>query len=227
MSFAALQHSRPRGSTSHGFCLPAMFRPQGLATLSTVYSPQGPVGSVSRQRRSWASPFGACPPRRYPHVAAREHPPTVLASVETDAEAPARPPGPRFLGFDPPASSCRAGLCLARRHAEAPLGFSLPGHSGDGLVPDFAGTPHTRLAISCTKPEAACASEYQSTVAWSDPLGMQALCHGPNSPLRVSAPLELPTIRAPDVPGYGFTSRRPDIADRGQRSLERLAPCRS
>jgi hypothetical protein len=152
MSFAALQHFRPRGSTSRGFCLPAMFRPQGLVTLSTVYSPQGPVGSVSRQRRSWASPFGACPPRRYPSVAAREHPHTVLTSVETGAEAPARPAGPRFLGFYPPASPCRPGACLARRHAEAPLGFSLPGHSGDRLVPDFAGTPLTRLAIHGRSP---------------------------------------------------------------------------
>jgi hypothetical protein len=37
----------------------ATFRPQGLATLSTVFSLGALVGSVSRRQRSWASPFEA------------------------------------------------------------------------------------------------------------------------------------------------------------------------
>jgi hypothetical protein len=59
MSFAALQHIKHRRSTRHGLCLPATFRPQGLATLSTVYSLRSPAGSISRRRHSWAFPFGA------------------------------------------------------------------------------------------------------------------------------------------------------------------------
>jgi hypothetical protein len=227
MSFAALQHFRPRGSTSRGFCLPAMFRPQGLVTLSTVYSPQGPVGSVSRQRRSWASPFGACPPRRYPSVAAREHPHTVLTSVETGAEAPARPAGPRFLGFYPPASPCRPGACLARRHAEAPLGFSLPGHSGDRLVPDFAGTPLTRLAIPWTKStQPAPQSIGQLSLGPIQPATQAPPC-GPHSPLRVPAPLRSQrfkrlTFRAMCSP-HAARALLPVVGDLWNRP----APCRS
>jgi hypothetical protein len=59
MSFLALQHIKPRRSTWHERCLLAMFRPQGLATLSTTYSLRGPAGFVSHRRRSWASPFEA------------------------------------------------------------------------------------------------------------------------------------------------------------------------
>ncbi len=42
----------------------ATFRPQGLATLSTVSSLGALVGSVSRRQRSWASPFEVSLPAR-------------------------------------------------------------------------------------------------------------------------------------------------------------------
>jgi hypothetical protein len=63
LSFASLQHIRERRSTRPGLCLPATFRPQGLATLSTACSLRTRAGSVSRRRRSWDSPFGAFPSR--------------------------------------------------------------------------------------------------------------------------------------------------------------------
>jgi hypothetical protein len=66
MGFASLQHLRNRRSTSRGLCLPATFRPQGLATLSTACSLRDPAGFVSRRRRSWDSPFGAFPSRAVP-----------------------------------------------------------------------------------------------------------------------------------------------------------------
>jgi len=63
LSFASLQHIRERRSTSHGLCLPATFRPQGLVTLSTASSLRTRAGFVSRRQRSWDSPFEAFPSR--------------------------------------------------------------------------------------------------------------------------------------------------------------------
>jgi hypothetical protein len=63
LSFASLQHIRERRSTPHGLCLPATFRPQGLATLSTAYSLRTRAGSISHRQRSWDSPFEAFPSR--------------------------------------------------------------------------------------------------------------------------------------------------------------------
>ncbi len=58
--FLAPWHDRSARSGSHGLCLPATFRPQGLVTLSTVYSLAGPAGIESRQRPG-SSPFAASP----------------------------------------------------------------------------------------------------------------------------------------------------------------------
>jgi len=41
---------------------------------------------------------------------------------------------PRFLGANPPESPWRSDMCLARRALAAPLGFTLPGHAGEGLA---------------------------------------------------------------------------------------------
>jgi hypothetical protein len=38
--------SSHEGPLSRELCLPATFRPQGLVTLSTVYSPRGRAGSI-------------------------------------------------------------------------------------------------------------------------------------------------------------------------------------
>jgi hypothetical protein len=55
LSWASLPFStcRTRGSTYRGFTSPASFRPQGLATLSTVFSPRVRAGPVSCRQRSW------------------------------------------------------------------------------------------------------------------------------------------------------------------------------
>jgi hypothetical protein len=56
---------RPNGTSQparfglRGLCLPATFRPQGLATLSTAYSLAGFVECRSTRQRHRGSPFGA------------------------------------------------------------------------------------------------------------------------------------------------------------------------
>jgi hypothetical protein len=47
------------GPLSRGLPAPATFRPQGLVTLSAVYSLRARAGHFSCRRRSWDSPFGA------------------------------------------------------------------------------------------------------------------------------------------------------------------------
>jgi len=64
---------------------------------------------------------------------------------------PGRPAGPRFLGFDPFESPLRSDAWLAQHPPDAPLGFSLPRYSSDGLVWDFAQTPLTRFALNKSK----------------------------------------------------------------------------
>jgi hypothetical protein len=64
LGFRSLQHMRIRRSTSRGLSLPTSFRPQGLATLSTVCSLRTPAGLVSYRRRSWDFPFGVFPSRK-------------------------------------------------------------------------------------------------------------------------------------------------------------------
>jgi hypothetical protein len=59
MGFFSLQHIRARRSTCHELCLLVTFRPQGLVTLSTVYSLRIRAGFVSHRQRSWDLPFGA------------------------------------------------------------------------------------------------------------------------------------------------------------------------
>jgi hypothetical protein len=55
---------KDRRSTSHGPCLPASFRLQGLVTLLAVCSLRARVGLFSCRRRSWDSPFGVFPSRK-------------------------------------------------------------------------------------------------------------------------------------------------------------------
>jgi hypothetical protein len=58
MRFCPLQHIKARRSGSRGFCRPATFRPQGLTSLSAVYSLRTPARHVPDRRHSWGSPFG-------------------------------------------------------------------------------------------------------------------------------------------------------------------------
>lgn len=125
LSWALLPYSTcwAKRSTSHGLCLPATFRPQGLITLSTVFSLFVRAGFVSHRQRSWDSPFEASssakgnrtvsgpdgPTYRWPK--ARRHPKVLTG------------PRRRFLGFDPFASSWRNQALLTPSPLDAPLGF--------------------------------------------------------------------------------------------------------
>jgi hypothetical protein len=88
MGSRSLQRSRMQRSTSHELYLPATFRPQGLVTLSAVYSLCAPAGFFSCRRRSWDSPCGAFSSRKvsaaFPR--GRAHIP-FLPSVIPSAEA--------------------------------------------------------------------------------------------------------------------------------------------
>jgi len=147
MDFLSLQHIRNRRSTSRELCLPATFRPQGLATLSTVFSLRSRAGFFSHRLRSWDSPFGAFSSRKaacaFPH--GRTHVPSPPASFTAYRS---RRPGPAGRGFwaYPPESPWRPAVGLARRPLEAPLGFSLLGFALDSLDRDSARSPLTRFA---------------------------------------------------------------------------------
>jgi hypothetical protein len=121
---ASLQHMKERRSTFRGLCLPAVFRPQGLVTLSTVSSLRTLAGFVSRRQRSWDSPFGAFPSQKA-SARFRTHGPTYRFTARLRRrEAATQPVRPRFLGFDPPKSPWRSAALLARRPLDAPLGFA-------------------------------------------------------------------------------------------------------
>jgi len=146
MDFCSLQHIRNRRSTLRGLCLPAKFRPQGLATLSTVSSLRSRAGFLSHRLRSWDSPFGAFSSREavdtFPHR--RAHRPFPPASVTTHRS---RRPGPAGRGFwaCPPESPWRPAVGLARRPLEAPLGLPLLGFALGNLDRVFARAPLTRF----------------------------------------------------------------------------------
>jgi hypothetical protein len=93
---------RPLTGRLRGFCLPASFRPQGLVTLSTVYSPADLADSVSHRQRSWDFPFGAFSSRKVSgsFPPGSTHVP-FLPTLFPTAEAAGRPVEPRFLGFGP------------------------------------------------------------------------------------------------------------------------------
>jgi hypothetical protein len=148
MGFRSLQHVQPRGSTVRGICLPATFRPQGLAALSTVYSPRSLAGFVSHRQRSWDFPFGAYSSRKVTgsFPPGSTHVP-FLPTLFPSAEAEGRPVEPRFLGFDP----CRSPLTIGRG-LKAPitgcsLGFNPLEVSGWKPWPEFRPASSRVLAV--------------------------------------------------------------------------------
>jgi len=103
LSWALLPHSTLgiEGPPCHGLCLPATFRPQGLATLSTTFSLRTPAGLVSPRRRSWDSPFGAFPSQKDSRRFRRAEPTCRSAGrCSRRKDGPERH-GSRFLGFGP------------------------------------------------------------------------------------------------------------------------------
>jgi hypothetical protein len=142
LSWACVPYSTRRTgrSTSRGCCLPASFRPQGLATLSTVSSRPARADSVSHRRRSWASPSERSPHARYPRRFRRDEP-TYRCSprFHRSPKRAGRPEEPRFLGFYPRESPWRSAMGLARLPLDAPLGFPFQGIK-QGPPPGFRPT---------------------------------------------------------------------------------------
>lgn len=96
---------RNRGSTSRGFCLPATFRLQGLATLLTASAPRFRAGLVSYRQRSWDSPFGAFSSAKgIRPVSGWKNPPAVSSDGIPAPKCKAGSSEPRLLGFDPSGS---------------------------------------------------------------------------------------------------------------------------
>jgi hypothetical protein len=122
-----------------------MFRPQGLVTLSTVYSLRAFVGFFSRQQRSWDLPFGAFHSRKVSGTfpSGSTHLPFSLPLLPSQATG--RPDRPRFLGFNPYESPWRLDAGLAHQPLAAPLGFALLGFTGKNLGRDFSRPPLTRF----------------------------------------------------------------------------------
>jgi len=178
------RHCTRNVGSSHGLCFPTAHQ------ASKVHFSRAKACPLCSVLRVWApsrrfSPFdavpalfhaggahGICPSElsplgRFPGVSTRVSPPTVSPSgIPRRPKTSGRPAGPRFLGFGPSESPSRCSGCLAHRSPDAPLGFALPGSSGQGLVPDFAGTPLSRFAEFGYYAGLARAAESQSVLAW-------------------------------------------------------------
>jgi len=74
------------------------------------------------------------PPGRYSNVSERMDPRTVSPCRDASTVCESQPAWLRFLGFDPPESPLPADTLLACRPLDPPLGLTLPGHAGKGLV---------------------------------------------------------------------------------------------
>jgi len=121
---------------------PATFRLQGLATLWAAFSFRALAGFISRQQRSWDSPYGAFSSRKVSAAFPRGcthvpfHPPFIPPPKRW-----AGPTGRGFwvltlpgipgdrTGFNSPATGCSLGLCPPRVSQRAPGPSFCPGSS--------------------------------------------------------------------------------------------------
>jgi hypothetical protein len=110
----------------HGLGRPVTFRPQGLATLSTVYAPATPAGHFQADGAPGVVPFGAFPFPAAPRRSRRTDPRAVSHRMQTDRVNPANCKQPtRPLGFAPPGSTSRpAGAFSSSRRRLLP--WALP-----------------------------------------------------------------------------------------------------
>jgi hypothetical protein len=101
-SLGHIHHTR---SGSHGFCLPATFRPQGLITLSTACALARLAGLISCRQHLWDSPFEAFSsskvalafrPTHDPHAVTVKVPPSWTFGPRRLQTQPARLPGASF-----------------------------------------------------------------------------------------------------------------------------------
>jgi hypothetical protein len=74
-------------SLDRGLYLPALVRPQGLATLPTAFSRPNLAGLISDRLRSWASPFRGCSRLRWNCIPATPHRPGGLELVRLFMQA--------------------------------------------------------------------------------------------------------------------------------------------
>jgi len=137
-------------------------------------------------------PFGAVAPGRYPSVSASNEPTyRFTRRCSLRPKTLGRPDEPRFLGFDPAASSDRMLVGLAPQPPVTPLGFTLPGFFVStlaGISPDLLS--RASLERSRIQPARTGASEFRSALTT---LIRQTQCPAPgrtSNPLRVFAPAE-------------------------------------
>jgi hypothetical protein len=130
MGFASLQHTRERRSTWREVAGLATFRPQGLATLSAVYSLRARAGLISYRRRSWDFALRSfLHPEGIRRVSAGKDPRTV-SPVGFSRRCCAGPAQRAAVsGLSPFRESLATATGLVRQALAAPLGFTLLGLS--------------------------------------------------------------------------------------------------
>jgi hypothetical protein len=155
-------------SGPRGLCLPATFRPQGLATLSTACALARLAGLVSCRQRLWDSPFGAfssskvalalLPPHDPPAVTFKA--PPSWTEIHGGCE-------PCKLGYRvlPSASPSRHGRVFSPSdRRRLPWASSLSGDLIARLGRHFGLPPLTRLAVApVALDDGSCAAEFRST----------------------------------------------------------------
>jgi hypothetical protein len=145
---ASLQHIRPRRSTHHGFCLPASFRLQGLATLWAVCSLHGRAGFLSRRQRSWdfhpskLSLTTKCSGRSRPNG------PTCCFSEGPATLGGHWPHRPQLLGFALGGDPLRAASFYVADHRMLPWAWLFQGFSTKGLPGFRPRSSHALLRCS-------------------------------------------------------------------------------
>jgi len=159
---------RIEGPLHAGFCLPATFRLQGLATLLTAFSLRSLAGFVSHRQRSWDSPFGAfssrkvsrrfrlkAPTYRFSRDCARRRSGMPASRAAVSGLLPLRESLAGRHEFNVPSAGCSLGLRPSRVIRRAPW-------------PGFR--PASSHALSTTgRSQRRSASEYRSMPAWSHP----------------------------------------------------------
>jgi hypothetical protein len=153
-----------------GFRLPASFRPQGLVTLSTVYSLRNPcrfcfapAALLGFALRSFLLAIGIRP------VSRPEEPTYRFARLYTFASEDARA-GLTSRGswaLTQPASPWRPSVCLAHRPLVAPLGLTLPRSPAKVLIeisPDLLSRAlPDGLTPTCRRPRVSIDSRFASS----------------------------------------------------------------
>jgi hypothetical protein len=147
LDFCSLQHLRVRRSTSRGASRSRYVPPSGFGSPLDGFLPPSPrrpcfvpaallgfaLRSVPLSKGIRPSPAGST---HLPFLAPL--PPSPKQRPVTARRGSWALTLPRVPG--------RTRALVTRRPLDAPVGFALPGHAGNGLDPDFARSPLTRFA---------------------------------------------------------------------------------